>query len=283
MDDLIRKLVTVFALSWLIGACSQSHDAASGLQLYALDCGSIEVQNMASFSIDGTFNEQSYSLVVPCFLIRHPDGNLLWDTGFDQSLFEIPDGLRGGGFHSTVSVRLTDQLSELGLAPTDIDYVSVSHSHPDHAGNLGLFEQSTFVVSVEEHAYMFSELARNNTAAFASYSAMEHASTLMFEDQYDLFGDGKVIMLTLPGHTPGSTVLQLRLENAGVILLTGDLITHAAGREVGAIPAFNTDAVATRISLEKFEVRVANENARVIIQHEPLDFEALPAFPAWLD
>lgn len=251
--------------------------------MYAIDCGAIEVEDMSSFSIDGAFAGQSYSLVVPCFLIRHPQGDLLWDTGFDQSLVDRPDGLRGGGFHSTMFVRLTDQLNELGLDPSDIDYVSISHSHPDHAGNLGLFASSTFVVSAAEHAYMFSETARANAGTFSSYSAVESSNTIKFEDEHDLFGDGKVIMITLPGHTPGSAVLQLRFKNAGTVLLTGDLITHTSGRAIGAVPAFNTDIEETRRSLAKFEERVAREDARVIIEHEPADFEALPSFPAWLD
>ena len=225
MKLITQKVVIASAFSWLSAACSGPVTADPELKLYAMDCGAIEVEDMSSFSIDGAFAGQSYSLVVPCFLIRHPQGDLLWDTGFEQSLVDSPDGLQGGGFHSTMSVRLTDQLNELGLDPSNIEYVSISHSHPDHAGNLGLFAASTFVVSVAEHAYMFSQAARANAGTFSSYSDVEHSNTIKFEDEYDLFGDGKVVIVTLPGHTPGSTVLQLDLENAGTVLLTGDLIT----------------------------------------------------------
>lgn len=87
----------------------------------------------------------------------------------------------------------------------------------------------------------------------------------------------------MPGHTPGSAVLMLQLERAGTVLLTGDLITHTAGRETKAIPTFNTDAAQTRASIDKFEALAAATNARVIIQHEPNDYEALPRFPQGLD
>ena len=273
----------IFALSVLASACDQSQESEMGLQLYAMDCGSIDVDDMSSFSSDGTFDGQQYSLVVPCYLIRHSKGDLLWDTGFDQSLIETPDGLRGGGFHSTVSVRLTDQLQMLGLDPDDIDYVSVSHSHPDHIGNAGLFKKSTFVISAAEFSYMFSDEARGNAERIAPYAHLESADVIKYDEEYDLFGDGLVVMKTLPGHTPGSAILQLTLENAGVVLLTGDLITHAAGRDVGAIPAFNTDIEKTRSSLVRFEELANAKDARVIIQHEPADFEALPIFPSWLD
>jgi glyoxylase-like metal-dependent hydrolase (beta-lactamase superfamily II) len=238
---------------------------------------------MGAFSIDGAFDGQSYSLVVPCYLIRHPDGDLLWDTGIDQSLADTPDGLSGGGFHSNVSKKLTDQLAEIGLGVDDIDYVSISHFHPDHAGNVRLFKTSTFVMSALEHAYMFSDEMRDAGGVDDSYAHMEGNQTIQFDANYDVFGDGRVLIKTMPGHTPGSSVLLLHLEYAGTVLFSGDLITHAEGRRIGAVPVFNFDAAQTRDSLVKFEALAAAENALVIIQHEPMDFEKLPAFPAWLD
>ncbi len=276
---------TFFALvlASLAGGCVQERAIAPAIQLYAMDCGSIDVDDMKSFSVDGAFAGQSYALVVPCYLIRHAEGDVIWDTGFDQSLADMPGGISGGGFHSSMSARLTDQLQELGLDVNDIEFLAVSHSHPDHAGNAGLFKNSTFIISAAEHAYMFSDEARDNAESFKAYAPLEDARTIQFDDEHDVFGDGRVVIKKLPGHTPGSAVLLLRLTNAGPQLLTGDLITHSAGRRLGAVPVFNTDIEQTRRSIAAFEALAEAQGARVIIQHEPKDFEALPAFPAWLD
>ncbi len=238
---------------------------------------------MALFSRDGAFDGQRYSLVVPCFLIMHPSGMLLWDTGYDEAMAVLPDGVSGGGFHSRVDVRLSDQLAQLGLSPGDIDYVALSHHHPDHAGNAGLFLQSTLILSAAEHGYMFSSEARASTQMYETYAGLKNANLALFDGARDVFGDGTVIIKSAPGHTPGSTVLLLKLENAGSLLFTGDLYTHEAGRRAQAIPDFTMDADALRQSIIEFEELAAAENARVVIQHEPADFAALPAFPDYLD
>lgn len=239
--------------------------------------------DMASFSSDGRFDRQSYALVVPCFLIRHPSGDLLWDLGLNQAQFGQPGGITFQGIHSYINVSLVDQLDMIGLKPSDIEYVSVSHSHPDHIGNADLFTDSTFIISADEHAFMFSDSAREAGGYFSLYAHLEAVDTVQYDTEYDVFGDGAVRMIQLPGHTPGSAILVLQLENAGTLLFTGDLITHTAGRAAQAIPTFNVDADQTRASLEAFELLAASTQARVIIQHEPKDFATLPAFPSGLD
>ncbi|NOX84304.1 MAG: N-acyl homoserine lactonase family protein [Alphaproteobacteria bacterium] len=253
------------------------------MQFYALDCGAIDVADMSSFSREGKFDGEKYALVVPCFLIRHPKGDLLWDAGLEQSLVDTPDGIGGGAFHSTMKIKLTDQLAQLGLAPNDIEFLSISHSHPDHAGNANLLASSTFIANQAEHSFMFSDKMKENSGWFELYAALENADTVMFENEHDVFGDGNVVITSMPGHTPGSSVLLVRLRNAGPLLLTGDLYTHAGARELRTVPTFNTDAQATLKSMDQFEALAKKENARVIIQHEKADFEKLPTFPEFLD
>ncbi len=283
MKNIIFSFIGALVPTGLLAGCEPPSQPESQLTLYAMDCGAIDFDDMTSFSSDGRFDRQRYSLVVPCFLVRHPDGDLMWDTGLNRELYGQPGGLRFQGIHSRLTASLTDQLDMLDLEPADIDYVSVSHSHPDHIGNADLFDHATFIVSADEYAYMFSDAARAATAYFEPYAHLEGDQTVQYVDEHDVFGDGSVLMMTFPGHTPGSAILKVRLENAGTVLLTGDLITHTAGRQAKAIPTFNTDADQTRASLERFEALAASEEARVIIQHEPADFQALPKFPAGLD
>ena len=130
---------------------------------------------------------------------------------------------------------------------------------------------------------MFSDEKKQQNQDIQSYSAIEKSNTVMFTDEHDVFGDKTVIINSMPGQTPGSSVLLLRLENSGSLLLTGDLYTHDKAREMGTVPVFNTDKLATLKSREKFEALVKKERARVVIQHSMLDFEKLPTFPEFLD
>jgi N-acyl homoserine lactone hydrolase len=279
----MKLLTTISVIILAVTGCAADPANNGQVKFYALDCGAIDVSDMSSFSREGKFDGEKYALVVPCFLIRHPKGDLLWDTGLEQSLVDKPDGIGDGGFHSKMKIKLTDQLAKLGLTPNDIEFLSISHLHPDHAGNANLFASSTFIANEAEYGFMFSDEMKTNREWFELYSALENADTVMFEDEYDVFGDGIVVIESMPGHTPGSSVLLVRLKNAGALLLTGDLYTHAGARELRTVPTFNTDGQATLKSMDQFEALARKENARVVIQHEKEDFEKLPTFPEFLD
>lgn len=278
-----RWAVTVLVAALLSTAANSAAEPLERgkIKLYALDGGTLDVSDMASFSDTGTFDGEAVSLVNPSFLIRHPKGDLLWDTGYGDALAKLPEGSKNGVWHSKLKTPVVEQLGRLGLDPSDIEYLSLSHLHPDHSGNANLFSGSTFIVHRLERAYMFSE---EMMAAFGeSYSELEDAKTVQFEGRYDVFGDGTVIIFETPGHTPGSSVLLVRLQGAGNILLTGDLYTHNRGRSLGTVPQFNLDKKQTLESRRVFENLVKQERARVVIQHSKTDFNVLPVFPKFLD
>ena len=276
-------LIAFAMATGLIAGTAPTLAAANTVKLYALDCGTLDMFDTAAFSSSGQFDGQRATLANPCFLIRHPKGDLLWDTGLDQSLADKPDGDLAPWGHTKMATKLTDQLGQLGLAPADIEYLSLSHYHADHSGNTGLFSASTFLVNATEHAFMFSAEMRAAPEAFAPYALLETARTVTFETSHDVFGDGTAVIHSMPGHTPGHSVLLLRLENAGAVLLTGDLYIMSASRTLQAVPSFNSDKAATLRSMKQFEILADITKARVVIQHEESDFKSLPAFPAFLD
>ncbi|WP_448548449.1 N-acyl homoserine lactonase family protein [Thalassotalea fusca] len=251
------------------------------LRLYALNCGTIDVSDMRDLSDNGQYDGESVSLVNPCFLIRHEKGDLIWDTGHIDSLAESSNGQISGVWHSKMQVKLEQQLAQLQLEPKDIEYLALSHIHPDHSGNANLFSHSTFLVNTQERAYMFSDKIKSYFGSY--YAELESAKTITFENEYDVFGDDSVVITTLPGHTPGSSVLLVRLAETGNVLLTGDLYVHAKGRELNTMHRYNTDKAETLKSRAKFEALAKKENARIIIQHEKSDFESLPSFPSYLN
>lgn len=249
------------------------------IALYALDCGKARVQDADLFADDGSFKGQARDLVDPCYLIRHPAGDLLWDTGLPDALLATPSA-DAGPFALTRTVTLAAQLQQLGLAPADIEFVSISHSHFDHVGNGNAYAGSTFLLDPRERAFMFSEEARK-APEFASYAALEQAKTIPLEGDadYDVFGDGSVKIIAAPGHTPGHRVLLVQLAQAGPVLLTGDMYHLAESRERRTVPRFNTDRAQTLLSIDKVEKLATETGARVVRQHVPEDFTALPVFP----
>ncbi|ANM32160.1 hypothetical protein ABI59_08920 [Acidobacteria bacterium Mor1] len=252
------------------------------LRLYTVDCGSIAVDDMAPFADDGSLDGESVDLANPCFLVRHGARWLLWDTGHPDSLAGTA-GIAGGGFHSTRTGRLVDQLRRLDLTPESIDYLALSHHHPDHAGNANLFRQSTWIVSRAEHEHMFSPATRENREFFDRYSDLEHSPALIFDREHDVFGDGSATIFTMPGHTPGSSVLLLRLAESGALFLTGDLYTHERALESNSVPRFTMNREELLASRRRFKNLAAREKARIVVQHAKPHFESLPRFPEFLD
>lgn len=280
----MKKLMIALGLG--LAACTPSATEAPDVQLYAMDCGRAEFANVSVFADDGSFDGQARTLVDPCYLIRHPDGDLIWDTGFPDAVADMADGLElpEMGARITMRAKLADQLAQLGLTPADIEYVSFSHQHGDHTGNGNLFAASTWIVDADERAYMFSDEARTGQA-FAGYSQLENAETRLIEGdgEHDVFGDGSVTIIQTPGHTPGHAVLLVRLAETGPVLLTGDMWHLAESRERRTVPVFNTDRAQTLQSMDKVE-RIASETgARVVRQHVQADFDAMPTFPEALN
>jgi N-acyl homoserine lactone hydrolase len=285
------KRSVLAAMCVLAAACGQSapEPAAPAVQLYAMDCGRAAFTDLDMFADDGSMAGQSRELVDPCYLIRHPTGgDLIWDVGFGDAVADMPTGLQipsMGGIHVTVSAKLVDQLAQLDLTPADVEFVSFSHMHGDHTGNSNLFAASTWIVDADERAGMFSDEARADTQGFNTYNLLENAETIQIQGDanHDVFGDGSVTVIQTPGHTPGHTVLLVRLPNAGAVLLTGDMYHLAESRERRLVPRFNADRAQTLASMDKVEQLATENEALVIRQHVQEDFDALPRFPAALN
>lgn len=276
-----------FTMSLLaLAACGQpARTAAPAVQLYAMDCGRAAFADVDMFADDGSFAGRERTLVDPCYLIRHPDGDLIWDTGFSDAVADMPDGLNAMGAHITRAHKLADQLAQLDLTPGDIEFVSFSHAHADHTGNGNLFAGSTWIVDADERAYLFRPEARADAQSFGFYNQLENAQTRLIEGDADLdvFGDGTVTIVQAPGHTPGHTILRVNLANAGTVLLTGDMWHLAESRERRTVPRFNRDRAQTLASMDKVEALARETNARVVRQHVAEDFESLPPFPTALN
>ncbi len=281
------------AAALALAACGPKAEApapaptAPAVKLYAINCGEMDLRDADAFADDGSQKGVGHKMVDPCYLIRHPSGDLLWDTGLPEALADLPNGLEPPGFPATIKVpkKLTASLADLSMTPADVEFVSFSHLHSDHTGNGNLFAAaSTWIVDKDERDAMFTDAARKSED-FAGYSALENAKTTLIEGDatHDVFGDGTVMIHQTPGHTPGHTVLLVKTAGGGNVLLTGDMYHLPPSREKRLVPRFNVDRAQTLVAMDKVDALETEFSAKVIRQHVPEDFAALPVFPAALE
>jgi glyoxylase-like metal-dependent hydrolase (beta-lactamase superfamily II) len=179
--------------------------------------------------------------------------------------------------------RLAPQLAALGLQPQDITYIAMSHYHADHTANANLFAGSTWIVQQAEYDIMFSD-AQVGIRTPESYRDLEDAKRITLNNaDYDVFGDGTVIIKTAPGHTPGHQMLFLRLARFGPLLLAGDLYHVPEEKTLDRVPTFEFDGAMTRATRKKVDAFLAQTGAAMWIQHDPPTNAALKKAPQYYD
>jgi glyoxylase-like metal-dependent hydrolase (beta-lactamase superfamily II) len=281
----VRFIALTASLLSLASPMMRANASVAPVRLYAMDCGWMDVGDMGRlFSDTGEYAGEPGRIADPCFLIRHPNGLLLWDAGLGDRISENKDGVDMPAFGTRLTVprTLADQLASLDIKASDITYLAFSHFHLDHTGNAGLFSSAQWIVNNAELATAEeTPLSPGLDPAFAD--AVKRARKTVIAGDHDVFGDGSVWIRQTPGHTPGHQSLEIRLEHAGTVLLTGDLYHLRNNRTLGLVAAVNYNRAATLASIDRFERIAKNTNARVVIQHDAADFLALPRFPLYLD
>jgi N-acyl homoserine lactone hydrolase len=276
-------MMALVASATFVGAAGGATGTVSQVRLYALDCGHATFTDMGMFSDTGEYDGKPGKIADPCFLIQHPKGVLLWDTGLGDRFAAHPEGVDVmPGIHVTVSATLVDQLKSLGLDPAAVTYVAFSHFHFDHTGNANEFTKSVWIINKNELSAALSASPPSGEQP-DTFSGYKSAKTQMIDGDYDVFGDGTVRILKAPGHTPGHQVLEVRLPKSGTVILSGDLYHLSANREFKRVPVVNTDRSNTLASMDRIEKIAKNTHARVIVQHDPQVFDSLPKPPAYLD
>jgi len=219
------------------------------------------------FSDTYAYNGLKVQLVYSCYVIRHGDDVLVWDTGFPKS--NAP---------TSPKQTIPELLGQLDITPAQVKYVGLSHSHGDHIGQANLFPQATLLVGKGDWEVLSDAKVTPNQSAIAPWLGGGSKVEPLTADK-DVFGDGSVIILTMPGHTPGHRSLLVRLKGMGNVLLTGDLAHFHENYDSNGVPSFNTDRAATLASIDRFKQIAKNLKATVIIQHDQRDIGKLPLFP----
>jgi len=198
---------------------------------------------------------------------------MIWDTGYPVTA-ATPNG-------PTVKVTLVDQLAQLKIKPEQINYVGISHYHGDHTGQAASFPQATLLIGQGDWDVLKGPTpsGTTNAAPLKHWLDGDGKSEPVAKDK-DVFGDGTVVMLDMPGHTPGHHSLLVKLQEKGNVLLTGDQAHFHENYDSNGVPTFNFNRADTLASFDRFKQIAKNLNATVIIQHDPRDIDKLPAFPA---
>lgn len=261
------------AFALMAGAASARAQAAD-VELWRLDCGNLDVSDFGEFSDTHRYDGKPYKLVDSCYPIRHGSDYLLWDTGLNGDILgkQVVDGV----FTLTLKSRIVPQLAQIGVKPEQVRFVGISHRHFDHIGQVGDFPQATLLIGAGDFAGI-----KGNPAAAALFKPWIQGTAKVeaVDGDKDVFGDGSIVMLGMPGHTPGHHALLVRLKGAGPVLLSGDQFHATESFEHDQVPTYNTDRADTLASIDRFKQIAANLKAKVVIQHEPADVAKLPIFP----
>lgn len=264
----------------LLSACS-SKPASKQLRLYAFDCGRVTLTDTA-FLYPGLMPGIAQEMSDECYLIEHPDGLLLWDTGLADAIGSPGIDVLEGAFHLRVQTPLMNQLAAIDIEPKDVDFIAMSHLHDDHVGNANAFASATLLIQREEHAAAYSEMAVNVGFTPEFYSAFAAEDALVLDGDHDVFGDGRVVVKAAPGHSPGHQALFVDLKQ-GPVLLAGDLYHFEFSRDQELVPSFNYNEEQTRASMERMEEFVAEKNAELWIPHDLAQASARKHAPAFYE
>ncbi len=273
------------------GAGSQLPDpvkARTADKLFRLDCGR-SVANDESVWTPGENVGRSIKFSSTCWLVKHGGDWLLWDTGVPESALNNPDGWSTLPqlivYHLDRS--LMDQLTEIGLKPSDITYVAISHTHGDHIGNVRSFPNSRILMQRAEYAWINSGDGPNDNVnqlmALARKLMGTPKNLQLINGDMDVFGDGSVSLISTPGHTPGSQSLLVHLRNTGFVILSGDVAHSKKNFENDIVPSLNTDQAQSIASMERIRRMIATYRAAFFINHDKEQTDTLKLSPAFYD
>jgi N-acyl homoserine lactone hydrolase len=281
MTRTTRSILAAAALLPSIIAFAPSTSAPPALKLYVFDCGLMQVNN------DSTFHPHNppgvhRTLSDDCFLVVHPTkGTLIWDTGLPES---TPDGtVLANNFTLHIPHKLSEQLRAIGYDPATITYIALSHFHSDHAGNVALFPKATLLIQRPEYDAAFGPTPQKFGFDPSTYASLKSNPVKQLDGDYDVFGDGSVIIKRAPGHTPGHQTLFLRLPKTGNVLLSGDLAHFTDNWTNQRVPLYNFDSAQSVASMRATAQFLKDNHATLWIQHDHDQFLTLKHSPQYYE
>ena len=280
-----RTVFTVAALAVAmlsITTAQQRPAAVKTVRLYVFENGSIRGLDPKLFNFTREeLKEVDFTNI--SYLIVHPKGTLMFDSGAVEDSHFKGDGAPVTEGIMSASKPLLPQLASAGYKPSDITYFALSHYHSDHTANANAFASATWIVQKAERDFMFADKPEGIIQP-AQYSALKGAKTkLLNNEDFDVFGDGAVVIKSAPGHTPGHQVLFVKLPKTGPVLLAGDLYHYPEERTTGRVPTFEFNAEQSKVSRARIEGFIKQTGAQLWIEHDIATHAKLPKAPAFIE
>ncbi|AHY50021.1 N-acyl homoserine lactonase family protein [Bradyrhizobium japonicum] len=272
------KFALAVAALALSGHAAVAQSEKSGVEkLYVLNCGEGTAGDISRWT-PGLNEGKSMDFVDSCYLIKHSSkGWFLWDTGIADAVAAMPNGLVPADPRAVTWRRpktLAAQLEQLGLKPDDVKAMAVSHTHPDHTGNVELFPQATLYVQKAEYDWP----GANNEPRFKP----SHPVELLAGDK-DVFGDGSLTILSTPGHTPGHQSLLVKLPKTGAVVLSGDAVHFKDNWDNRRVPSMNANKDQSAASMQKIADTLTKEKAQLWINHDKAQRDSQKMAPEFYD
>jgi len=249
---------------------------AAGLdKLYVINCGEGHALDKSRWS-PGIDVGQPFDVTDNCYLLHHAQGWFLWDTGVIDAVADMPNGASGQNGAPTwrKPKKLVTALAELGIKPSDIRYIGISHTHPDHIGNVELFPQATLLVQKAEYEWPLP-------LGLGRFKAEHPVEKL--EGDKDVFGDGSIVIISTPGHTPGHQSLLVTLPKTGVIILSGDAVHFKSNWDNRRVPGTNFDKEKTLASMQRIADLLEAKKGQLWINHDKVQTDSLKHAPEFYD
>ena len=245
------------------------------MKLQFLSAGRIRLKK--SIYIKSADRSETFEAPVSSALIRHAQGNVLFDTGCHPSVVEHGEERWGPLMKVMTPVMRAEEtllpsLAAVGVNPDDIDVVVCSHLHPDHCGCNAFFKKATILVHAKE-----IEAAQAPGAEAAGYlrADWDHGQPAdLIDGERDVFGDGKVVLIPLPGHTPGTMGANVHLDRDGSFLLVSDAVSLRENLDTDTVPRNTWTADALLKSFADIR-RIEKSGAAVICGHDAAQWQSL--------
>jgi glyoxylase-like metal-dependent hydrolase (beta-lactamase superfamily II) len=264
-----------------MSAAADAHVKSGVDRLYVIDCGDGSGQDESRWT-PGANIGTPVGFPGHCYLIHHAQGWFLWDTGVDDAVAQLPNHELvlhewgpGTGPIWRKPLTLAAQLEQIHVRPSDIKLMAVSHSHPDHAGNVEMFPNTLMLVQRVEYEWAGS---RQDTVAFNKKHPVK-----LIDGDYDIFGDGSLVLLSTPGHTPGHQSLLVRLPVTGPVILSGDVVHFQTSFDHRYVPGNNWNEQASLQSMDRIAAIMAKEHAQLWINHDQAQSDRQKKLPQYYE
>ena len=280
-----RVVLTVvgLAVATLSLASAQQRPAAvNAVRLYVFEAGAIRGLDPKLFNFTREeLKEVDFTNI--SYLVVHPKGTLMFDAGAIEDSHFKGDGAPVTEGILTATRPLLPQLAAAGYRPSDVTFFAMSHYHSDHTANANAFAGATWIVQKAERDFMFADSPQGIIQP-GHYGALKNAKTRILNDEdFDVFGDGTVVVKSAPGHTPGHQVLFVKLPKTGPVLLAGDLYHYPEERTTGRVPTFEFNVEQSKASRAKIEAFIKEARAQLWIEHDIATHAKLPKPPAYVE